>query len=105
MSTPLPKNRPGIPFYHLIHPFWETGEEPLWPATHTVTSYGMNFKEKFYLNVLCGRHLVERYLISQTIQHDTQMLDRITAVIKSESARLNRCLKRDEITVIAGMKF
>lgn len=66
-------------------------------GTHARGQFGMAKEERFFLNVLCGRHLVKRYLDTHGMGLPENMLDRLTREIKSESARLNRCLTSEDI--------
>jgi 2-isopropylmalate synthase len=69
-------------------------------GTHADTAFGMGLTEKYYLNVLCGRGLVEKYLKAQQITIVPEDLTQITRTIKDESARLGRCLSEAEIQKI-----
>ncbi len=69
-------------------------------GTHADTAFGMGLTEKYYLNVLCGRGLVEKYLKAQQITFVPEDLTQITRTIKDESARLGRCLSEAEIQKI-----
>lgn len=59
-------------------------------------------KEEYYLNVLCGRQLVRKYLESMAIPYLPDQLDIITEKIKSESATLGRRLEKEEIVQAAS---
>lgn len=61
-------------------------------GTHAEGIYGMATQEKIFLNILCGKHLVKKYLNIHTIECPTDLLDILTMNIKSKSAQLNRCL-------------
>ncbi len=70
-------------------------------GTHAVSSFGLRDSEEFFVNVLCGTHLVEKYLQKENILIDQTNLKKITKTIKSESARLKRRLFKEEIVEIA----
>ncbi|MCP4023058.1 MAG: hypothetical protein GY729_14550, partial [Desulfobacteraceae bacterium] len=69
-------------------------------GTHGKTSYGLEATQNYYLNLLCGKHLVQKYLETENLSYDKNMLERITKEIKTRSAMLNRCLKKNEIAAI-----
>ena len=73
-------------------------------GTHADTAFGMGLTERYYLNVLCGRGLVEKYLKSKHITFVPEDLARITRTIKDESARLGRRLSDAEIQQISQRK-
>jgi len=73
-------------------------------GTHAVTSFGLHDNEEFFINVLCGTRLVEKYLKKENILFDQSNLKEITENIKSESARLKRRLYKNEIAEIARSK-
>lgn len=61
-------------------------------GTHAAGIYGMATQEKLFLNILCGKHLVKKYLDIHAIECPADLLDILTLNIKSKSAQLNRCL-------------
>ncbi len=71
-------------------------------GTHAGGEFGTMAEEKFYLNLLCGRHLVQKYLDMNTIPYGETQLSRITDAIKTQSITLGRCLMQDEIAAIAA---
>lgn len=71
-------------------------------GTHAGGEFGTMPEEKFYLNLLCGRHLVQKYLDLNTIPYGETQLSKITDAIKIQSITLGRCLTQDEITAIAA---
>ncbi|MCP3940652.1 MAG: hypothetical protein GY710_04110 [Desulfobacteraceae bacterium] len=70
-------------------------------GTHAQGEFGALPEENFYLNLLCGRHLVQKYLNLNDIPHDEKKLHEITTIIKTLSINLERCLEKDEIRLIA----
>jgi len=75
-------------------------------GTHAGGEYGMALEEYFYLNILCGKNLVKKYLKLQNIPYDEKkgekMLEEITLKIKAQSFTLGRRLTRDEVKAIAA---
>lgn len=69
-------------------------------GTHARGEFGTLSEEKFYLNLLCGQTLVQKYLKHKNISHDKEKLHQITAAIKTESITLERRLTRSEIEAI-----
>lgn len=66
-------------------------------GTHAGGNFGLASEELFFLNILCGKNLVKKYLDLHTIEYPADMLDILTLNIKSKSARLNRCLTLTDI--------
>jgi len=71
-------------------------------GTHALGEFGIMAEEKFYLNLLCGRHLVQKYLDLNTIPYGKTQLSKITDAIKTQSITLGRRLMQDEIMTIAA---
>ncbi len=69
-------------------------------GTHGKDAFGIACEEKFFLNLLCGKHIVKKYLESAGIDYNRKKIDIITACIKSESANLQRRLTDREIQII-----
>ncbi len=72
-------------------------------GTHAGKEFGTIRDPEFYLNVLCGKGLVSRYLNREIPGHtfSAAVLDRITSDIKLKSITLGRCLENKEIRAIA----
>jgi 2-isopropylmalate synthase len=70
-------------------------------GTHAGGEFGTLAQEKFYLNLLCGQALVQKYLDHENIVHDKKKLQQITAAVKTQSITRERRLTRDEIEAIA----
>jgi len=74
-------------------------------GTHALPSdksgFGMFTREKYYINLLCGTHLVEKYLKKENISFDPANLKAITAQIKLKSAQQKRRLYKKEIIEIS----
>ncbi|MCK5696246.1 MAG: hypothetical protein KAH62_06580 [Desulfobacula sp.] len=69
-------------------------------GTHAGGEYGLASEEQFFLNILCGKNLVKKYLDNHNIDYPAGMLDILTLNIKSKSAQLNRSLTRQDIKSI-----
>jgi 2-isopropylmalate synthase len=69
-------------------------------GTHAGGQYGLARETDFYLNVLCGRGLVQKYLAGHGLSCPAEQLDELTLAVKSESIRLNRCLTLAEIQAL-----
>ena len=70
-------------------------------GTHAGGEYGISSEEQFFLSILCGRGLVQKYLDREKIIYDEKKLKNITSMIKSQSLILGRRLKKSEIRIIA----
>lgn len=74
-------------------------------GTHADGSFGMASEERFFLNVLCGKHLVKKYIDHHTIDCPDNLLDRLTLAVKSKSIQANRRLsKADIIKLVASLR-
>ncbi|MBF0258341.1 MAG: hypothetical protein HQK62_05795 [Desulfamplus sp.] len=86
-------------------PFFGAASRTHVAGTHAGAGFGIfkegdNMPEEYFLNVLCGRDLVKRYLESMAIDFEPERLHKITEEIKSQSASFGRCLAKDEIIAI-----
>ncbi len=73
-------------------------------GTHADGKYGQagskTEEEKFYLNMLCGKHLVKKFLIANQIKFNDTNLSAITKAIKTLSFELNRSITPEEVEKI-----
>jgi len=69
-------------------------------GTHAGGHYGLAEEKDFYLNVLCGKGLVEKYLMHHGLFCPADLLDTLTQAVKSESIRLNRCLTKKDVQAL-----
>ncbi|MBU4131345.1 MAG: hypothetical protein KKF12_11045 [Proteobacteria bacterium] len=74
-------------------------------GTHALGNFGTMAEEKFYLNLLCGHRLVQKYLDQNNIPHEKTQISRITETIKTQSITRGRRLTHDEICTIAASRF
>jgi isopropylmalate/homocitrate/citramalate synthase len=73
-------------------------------GTHAGGQYGLSEETDFYLNVLCGKGLVEKYLMHHGLICPAELLENLTQAVKSESIRLNRCLTKEDMgTLIVSL--
>ncbi len=66
-------------------------------GTHAGGRYGLASEERFFLNVLCGRHLVKKYLDRHALYCPEDKLDILTSQIKSKSLHHNQSLSKTDI--------
>ncbi len=66
-------------------------------GTHADGQFGITSGKQFFLNVLCGRQLVKKYLDANKIDCPDEHLDDLTFNIKTKSLQLNRCLTYRDI--------
>jgi isopropylmalate/homocitrate/citramalate synthase len=71
-------------------------------GTHAVGGFGTATEEEFFLSLLCGRHLVRKYLTAHNIPWQTEDLGRITKEVKEASLNRGRALRTDEVKAIAA---
>ncbi|NOX35689.1 MAG: hypothetical protein GXP56_18500 [Deltaproteobacteria bacterium] len=84
-------------------PFFGNAVKTHVAGTHADGIYGLAIEEQFFLNILCGKTLVKKYLDTHDINFPENKLDILTLNIKSESARLNRCLTLCDIKTIISL--
>ncbi len=100
------KVQTGETLLHANTPFFGDAVKTHVAGTHGATAFGIADNiaghEKFFLNILCGKHLVEKYLKAAGIGYNQASLSAITEAVKSESARLQRRLTNREIKAIAA---
>ncbi len=70
-------------------------------GTHAGAGFGTSETEEYFLNVLCGKKLVQRYLEQNRIPFDAGDIPGITAAIKDRSSEAGRRLHPEEIRTIA----
>ncbi len=70
-------------------------------GTHAANLYGTSTTPAFHLNVLCGNHLVKKYLSVRNIRFHPDRLPAITAAVKALSIQKNRRLTPSEVREIA----
>ncbi len=71
-------------------------------GTHAGGEYGISKEAQFFLNILCGKGLVQKYLDREKISYDETRLEDITSCIKKQSFTMGRRLKKNEISAIAA---
>ncbi len=71
-------------------------------GTHADGQFGTTSAPDFFLNLLCGRQMVQKYLDLHNIACNTARLDEITRAIKNASIEKSRRLKKTEIQDIAA---
>ena len=87
----------GRPLLNYRTPFFGESIKTHVAGTHGKTAYGAGIEEKFYLNVLCGKHLVRKYLEVNQIPYRDGLLAGIVDDIKSKSVKAGRSVTRDEV--------
>jgi len=92
----------GDPLLSWNTPFFGDAVNTHVAGTHADTAFGVGQTEKYYLNVLCGRGLVKKYLTAGQIPFAPGTVPQITQTIKDESARRGRRLFDGEIRDIAN---
>ena len=95
------REQTGDPLLSYNTPFFGDAVKTHVAGTHATTAFGLGQEEKFFLNTLCGKHLVKKYLEKEKIPYNKAALPAITQAIKNQSASRGRRLKRDEIRLIA----
>ncbi len=81
-------------------PFFGSAVKTHVAGTHAGGEYGIAKEEQYYLNSLCGRHLVKKFLNLHKINYPETLLPKLTQQIKSYSIEHNRSLTPDDIKKI-----
>jgi isopropylmalate/homocitrate/citramalate synthase len=87
----------GRPLLNYRTPFFGESIKTHVAGTHGKTAYGAGVEEKFYLNVLCGKHLVRKYLAVNQIPYREDRLAPIVKGIKTKSVQAGRSVTRYEV--------
>ena len=90
----------GIKLLNNNTPFFGNSSMTHVAGTHGIGQFGLALDQKFYLNVLCGKHLVENYLKLHKIGYEKKYLQEIVAGIKDKSAEADRCVTQEEVKEI-----
>jgi isopropylmalate/homocitrate/citramalate synthase len=69
-------------------------------GTHGTRSFGLDQGDIWLLNVLCGKHLVKKFLEMNHIPYPVQLLTEIVDEIKNRSAFLGRSLSKEDVSEI-----
>lgn len=73
-------------------------------GTHAGGQFGSAKEEEFFLNPLCGRGLVKKFLVQNKISFDGKGLGSITVAVKEKSMILGRCLLKQEVADLVHEK-
>lgn len=90
----------GINLLNYNTPFFGNSAGTHVAGTHGIGQFGLAADQKFYLNVLCGKHLVGKYLKLHNIEYEKKYLKEIVLQIKNKSVEADRCLTKKEIAEI-----
>lgn len=71
-------------------------------GTHATGGFGTAREEEFFLSLLCGKHLVRKYMAAHGIAYQEEALSRITREIKEASLNRGRALRPEEVRAIAA---
>lgn len=71
-------------------------------GTHGFSDYGITSEQDFFLNVLCGKHLVKKYLDLNNISYNISQMQTIVNSIKDKSVERNRCLNKKEVVEVVN---
>ncbi|MBF0200735.1 MAG: hypothetical protein HQK66_05380 [Desulfamplus sp.] len=90
----------GESLLHYCTPFFGESAMSHVAGTHAKTGFGLFENEMYFINVLCGKGLVKKYLDAMDIPYDPLKLKFITETIKCQSAALGRRLEKQDILEI-----
>ena len=66
-------------------------------GTHATGNFGLFSKEEYFLNVLCGKNLVKKYLKKNKIEYKEDDLKRIVTKIKDQSAEIEHSITKKDV--------
>ncbi len=84
-------------------PFFGQGVITHVAGTHAHGRYGPATEADFYLNVLCGKGLVGKYLERHNLSCPADFLGDLTRAVKAESIRLSRRLSLTEVQTLISL--
>jgi len=93
----LYKKKLGDSFLGYNTPFWGNATRTHVAGTHGCFGYGLESEMEFYINVLCGKNLLKKYLNSNNVSYKESQLKELVELVKSESVSLGRALNKQEI--------
>ncbi len=96
------KSQTGSGVLNYSTPFFGDAVKTHVAGTHGKEAFGLATDESITLNVLCGKHLVMKYLIINNINFQVESLKTITENIKTTSAGLGRCVTKSEVSEIVS---
>ena len=98
----LCKKKAGMDIMNYNTPvFGDSGKAHV-AGTHGIAKYGRATDETYYLNVLCGKHLVKKYLDMNSINYNAERIEEIVSKIKNKSVEMSRAVSKDEVLDIVG---
>jgi 2-isopropylmalate synthase len=95
-------SKTGVSLLNYQTPFFGEAIQTHVAGTHGKTPYGPGEKERQYLNVLCGKHLVRKYLAAHQIPYPEARLPDIVNSIKDKSAEAGRSITRAEVDQVVA---
>ncbi|MCP4756970.1 MAG: hypothetical protein GY866_39410 [Proteobacteria bacterium] len=98
----LCQKKTNIDLLNYNTPFFGSSMRTHVAGTHGIAKYGTDSDEEFYLNVLCGKSLVKKYLQRNGIAYDPTRIEEIVSGIKNQSVERNRPVSREEVIAIIG---
>ncbi len=81
-------------------PFFGSAMKTHVAGTHGIGKFGTASDEQYFLNILCGKHLVKKYLVLNNIDYNTTNIADIVNEIKSKSVAVERSLSKKEVVEI-----
>jgi 2-isopropylmalate synthase len=81
-------------------PFFGEGVRTHVAGTHGATDYGVLKEGDYYLNVLCGKHLVRKFLARHSISCDPSHLPQLVEQVKTASVEVGRSLTPEEVRTL-----
>ena len=86
--------------HHLLTlntPFFGDAVKTHVAGTHANGAYGLLSGENYFLNGLCGKHLVKKFLDLHHLDCPERLISSLTREIKSQSFQQNRCLTKTDV--------
>ncbi|MBF0102743.1 MAG: hypothetical protein HQK77_17720 [Desulfobacterales bacterium] len=96
-------HKTGKPILHDNTPFWGNAVKTHVAGTHALSQFGLSSESEYFLNVLCGRHLLLAYLQKENIHYDTLWIQELLNIIKTKSVQLGRAVQKSELLELIKM--
>lgn len=90
----------GLSMIHYATPMWGKGVATMGAGSHGIGEYGVRPSTDFFLNHMCGRSLVKRFLQAHHLSCSDSDLPALVQQIKNLSVEKQRALTRAEVETL-----
>ena len=96
----LIEKKTGLTCIHYETPIWGQAVSTMGAGSHGIAEYGIKPSTQFFINHMCGRSMVKRYLDSKNIHYDESALPQLVQRIKTVSVEKQCSLTAEEIEAL-----